>query len=49
MKILVAIPAMNTVPTQFAASLALLRKDEDTVIGFKIGSLVHMALVPKIG
>lgn len=43
MKILVAIPAMNTVPTQFAASLALLRKDEDTVIGFKMGSLVHMA------
>lgn len=43
MKTVVAIPAMNSVPTQFAASLALLRKDEDTVIGFKIGSLVYSA------
>lgn len=42
-KIVVAIPAMNTVPTQFAASLAILQKPEDTVIGFQMGSLAFTA------
>lgn len=43
MKTLIAIPAMNQVPTQFAASLAVLQKDEDTVVGFQMGSLVYAA------
>jgi GT2 family glycosyltransferase len=43
MKTLIAIPAMNQVPTQFAASLAVLQKDENTVIGWQISSLVYLA------
>lgn len=43
MKIMIAIPAMNQVPTQFAVSLALLQKSEDTVIGCEISSLVYLA------
>lgn len=34
---------MNTVPTQFCASLSLLRKDEDTAIAFQVGSLIYDA------
>jgi GT2 family glycosyltransferase len=43
MKVLIAIPAMNQVPTQFAASLAILQKPEDAVVGFQVGSLVYQA------
>lgn len=43
MKIAIAIPAMNQVPTQFAASLAILQRPEDTVVGFQMGSLIYHA------
>ena len=43
MKILVAVPAMDTVPTQFCSSLALLQKPKgcEVSIAFQVGSLVY--------
>lgn len=43
MKILVAVPSMDTVPTQFCSSLALLRKPQESevAIAFQVGSLVY--------
>ena len=43
MRTLIAIPSMDQVPAQFAASLAMLEKTEGTVIGFQIGSLIYEA------
>lgn len=43
MKILIAIPCMDQVATQFATSLAMLRKVGDCVIASKQGSLIYAA------
>lgn len=43
MKTFIAIPSMESVPTKFAMSLALLRKLGDVVIGNIEGSLVYSA------
>lgn len=44
MRTLIAIPSMDQVPAQFAASLAMLeRVTDDTVVGFQIGSLIYEA------
>lgn len=43
MKVLVAIPAMDSVPTQFAWSLATLQKEQNTIVAFQISSLVYTA------
>lgn len=40
-KTLIAIPAMDSVPTQFAQSLSMLQKVEQTAISFNVGSLVY--------
>ena len=40
-KTLIAVPAMDSVPTQFAQSLAMLQKVDQTAISFNIGSLVY--------
>ena len=41
MKILIAIPAMEQVPSQFAHCLASLKKIEQCAITFQIGSLIY--------
>lgn len=43
MKVLIAIPAMDSVPTQFAWSLATLQKEQNTIVAFQISSLVYTA------
>lgn len=43
MKILIAIPAMDSVPTQFASSLAMLQRTGECSVAFQVGSLVYMA------
>ncbi|MBQ3281687.1 MAG: glycosyltransferase [Eubacterium sp.] len=45
MKILVAIPAMDSVPTQFRQALSMLQSDpeDDVSISFVVGSLVYSA------
>lgn len=43
MKIFIAVPSMETVPTLFCQSLALLQRAGDTMIGFEVGSLVYHA------
>ncbi len=43
MKIMIAIPSMDSVPIQFAISLATLNKVDDCFIANKTGSLVYMA------
>lgn len=40
-KVFIAVPCMDQVPALFTQSLAMLRRSEDTVIGFQIGSLVY--------
>lgn len=40
-KTLIAIPAMDSVPTQFAHSLAILNAVGETTVAFQIGSLVY--------
>ena len=42
-KILIAIPSMDTVPVQFALSLATMKRVGRPVISFKVGSLVYTA------
>lgn len=42
-KVMIAIPSMDQVPAQFAASLATLRKQENTIVAFQISSLVYTA------
>ena len=41
MKILIAVPCMDTVPSQFAQSLAVLTKVENCAIAFQMGSLIY--------
>ena len=43
MKTLIAVPAMDQVPAQFCASLAMLKRTGDSVVGFEISSLVYTA------
>lgn len=43
MKVFVAVPSMDQVPALFCQSLAMLRRDCDTVVGFEVGSLVYAA------
>lgn len=43
MKIMIAIPCMDQVATQFCTSLAMLRKVDDCVIASKQGSLIYAA------
>ena len=40
-KILIAVPCMQTVPAEFAHSLALLNKVEECAVIFKVGSLIY--------
>ena len=41
MRTLIAVPAMDTVPTQFCQSLAMLQKEGECAISFNVGSLVY--------
>ncbi len=41
MKILIAVPCMDSVPSQFCQSLAVLTKVEDCAIAFQMGSLIY--------
>ena len=41
MKILIAVPCMDQVPTQFCQSLALLQKVEDCTLAMQAGSLIY--------
>lgn len=41
MKTLIAVPCMDSVPAQFAQSLAMLQKEGECAIVFEIGSLVY--------
>ena len=41
MKTLIAVPCMDSVPSQFAQSLAMLRKVDECAIAFQIGSLIY--------
>lgn len=43
MKILIAIPCMDSVPTQFAQSLSVLKKTDNCGIAFQVGSLIYMS------
>ena len=41
MKVLIAVPCMDSVPAQFAQSLAVLTKVENCAIAFQVGSLIY--------
>ena len=41
MKTLIAVPCMDSVPSQFAQSLAMLQKVDECAIAFQIGSLIY--------
>lgn len=41
MRILIAVPCMDSVPSQFAQSLATLNKVEECVVAFQMGSLIY--------
>lgn len=43
MRTLILIPSMDTVPTQFCQSLAMLQKEGETAVAFQMGSLIYMA------
>lgn len=43
MKIFIAVPSFETLPALFCQSLALLKRADDTMIGFEVGSLVYNA------
>ena len=43
MKIFIAIPSMDMIPAYFGQSLALLKRADNTVIGWEVGSLVYHA------
>lgn len=43
MKTLIAVPAMDQVPARFCASLAMLKRTGDSVVGFEISSLIYTA------
>ena len=41
MKILIAVPCMDTVPSQFAQSLAVMNKVQNCAVAFQMGSLIY--------
>ena len=41
MRILIAVPCMDSVPAQFAQSLATLNKVEECIVAFQMGSLIY--------
>jgi len=41
MRILIAVPCMDSVPSQFAQSLATLNKVEECAVAFQMGSLIY--------
>ena len=41
MKILIAVPCMDQVPTQFCQSLSVLNKYEECAVAFQMGSLIY--------
>lgn len=41
MRILIAVPCMDSVPSQFAQSLATINKVEECVVAFQMGSLIY--------
>lgn len=41
MKVLIAVPCMDTVPSLFCQSLAVLNKTEECAIAFQMGSLIY--------
>ena len=41
MKTLIAVPCMDQVPAQFCQSLAMLKKVDECLVGFQIGSLIY--------
>lgn len=43
MRILIAVPCFDQVPTQFAFSLAMLKKVEECAVSFQMGSLIYTA------
>lgn len=43
MKTLIAVPTMDTVPAQFAHSLAILEKVDEVAVAFQVGSLIYAA------
>lgn len=43
MKVFIAVPCMDQLPARFAQSLAMLKRHEDTVVSFEIGSLVYFS------
>lgn len=43
MKTMIAIPCMDSVPAQFAHSLAILQKVGEVAVAFKMGSLIYAA------
>lgn len=43
MKTLIAVPTMDTVPAQFAHSLAVLEKVDEVAVAFQVGSLIYAA------
>ena len=43
MKVFIAVPSMEQVPALFAQSLALLQREEGTMLGWEVGSLVYNA------
>lgn len=43
MKTLIVIPCMDSVPTQFCQSLAMLKKEGECAIAFQMSSLIYMA------
>ena len=42
-KTLIAIPRMDSVPTQFRQALAMLQKEDEVALSFQVGSLVYNA------
>lgn len=43
MNILIAVPCMDSVPAQFAQSLAMLKKVGNSAVAFQVGSLIYSA------
>lgn len=43
MKTFIAIPSLEMIPAEFGQSLALLKRADDTMIGWEVGSLVYNA------
>lgn len=43
MKVFIAVPSLEYVPALFTQSLAMLRRADNTQVGFEVGSLVYVA------